>query len=173
MRKKRQLLENASYHVTARVNHRKYLLEEQALKELFLKVVARAKKKYDFRLENFVLMGNHFHFIIKPGKNVSLSDIMKWILQVVAMHYNRITGISGHFWEGRFTSRIIEGFRDFLNVFSYIDHNPVRAGLVKCARLWDWGGIGLRRRGIRGIVDELPYWLLALFPQHGQLLLAK
>lgn len=36
------------------------------MKELFLSVVKRAKGKYDFRLENLCVMGNHFHFIIKP-----------------------------------------------------------------------------------------------------------
>jgi len=68
------------------------LLQSDRMKDLFIEVISRAKKKYDFSLDNFVIMGNHFHFLIKPGKKESLSKIMQWILSVFAMAYNRITG---------------------------------------------------------------------------------
>jgi hypothetical protein len=33
---------------------------------------------------------------------------MRWILSVIAMTYNKINGLSGHVWGGRFFSRIVE-----------------------------------------------------------------
>jgi REP element-mobilizing transposase RayT len=59
-----------------------------AMKELFLSIVKRAREKYDFRLENLCVMGNHFRFIIKPVRGESFSAIMRWIMSVFAMTYN-------------------------------------------------------------------------------------
>jgi putative transposase len=85
MRLPRELKEGARYHVTARANRKEMILDTSSMKELFLSVVKRAKRKYDFRLENFCLMGNHFHLVVQPGRGESLSTIMRWILSVFAM----------------------------------------------------------------------------------------
>ena len=68
MRKSREIYINAEYHVTARINRGEFILESAEIKELFLFIVCRAKKKYSFRLRNFVVMSNHIHFLLKPGK---------------------------------------------------------------------------------------------------------
>jgi hypothetical protein len=44
------------------------------MKALFLDVVAKAKKRYSFRIENFTVRGNHFHLIIQPGKTFDYID---------------------------------------------------------------------------------------------------
>ena len=166
MRKLRKIQELAVYHVTARAVHRRTLLDPRPVKEMFLKVLARAKLKFNFKIENFVLMGNHFHFIIRPGMGENLSNIMKWILQTFAIRYNKIHGLWGHFWGGRFSSSIIPSFREFIRIFEYIDNNPVNAGLVKDSIDWPWGGSAFRRSGQTGIIEELSAWLRVLFPGH-------
>jgi putative transposase len=108
MRKPRELRAGARYHVTARANRKEMILDRGAMKELFLSVVRRAKLKYDFRIENFCIMGDHFHLIIQPGRGESLAAIMRWILSVFAMTYDRVQGLTGHIWGCRFFSRIIE-----------------------------------------------------------------
>jgi len=157
--------------VTARANRKEMILDTGPMKELFLSVVLRAKKKYDFRIENFCIMGNHFHFVIQPRNGESLSDILRWILSVFAMAYNRITGLTGHVWGCRFFSRIIAKLRDLIEVFKYIDENPVRASQVEDRRQWRYGGLGHDRRGCREIVAGLPIWLALFFPDHALLLL--
>ncbi|MCK4907433.1 MAG: transposase [Spirochaetes bacterium] len=61
MRKPRKLKENAQYHVTARINRGEYILRESKIKDLFLQVVKRAKKKYDFNIINFCVMDNNIY----------------------------------------------------------------------------------------------------------------
>ena len=161
MRKPRQLEAGARYHVTARANRKEMILDTSAMKELFLSVIKRAKKKYDFRLENFCIMGNHFHFVIQPGRGESLSAIMRWILSVFAMAFNKIRGFTGHVWGSRFFSRIISGLRELMQVFEYIDENPVKASQVADRRDWRYGGLGHNREGCREFVgvavgDNLP-----------------
>jgi REP element-mobilizing transposase RayT len=107
-----------------------------AMKELFLSVVKRARGKYDFRLKNLCVMGNHFHFIIKPVHGENLFAIMRWIMSVFAMILNRINGISGHVWGCRFFSRIIENLRALMQVNEYIDDNPARTSQIADRRQW-------------------------------------
>jgi len=173
MRKPRQLRDGALYHVTARANRREMILINEEIKELFLRVVVRARKRYDFRIENFCIMGNHYHLMIRPGPRESLSRIMQWIMSVFAMAFNRIHGYVGHVWGDRFFSSIIQSFGQFLMVFEYIDRNPVEAEQV--AQVWDWifGGVWHRRTGRRDILDGRSEFLELCFPILAQLRLKE
>ncbi|MDR2150159.1 MAG: transposase [Spirochaetaceae bacterium] len=69
-----------SYHVSSEVNRKAFELEPDDKKKLFLIVIEEAVKKgFKFKLWNFYIMGNHFHFLITPEKRQSLSEILKWI----------------------------------------------------------------------------------------------
>jgi Transposase and inactivated derivatives len=135
-------------------------LDPESVKELFASVIIRAKKKFDFRLENFCIMGNHYHFIIQPGRGENLSAIMQWILSVFAMAYNRRMKLSGRFWEDRFYSRVIKDLDELIHVSDYIDANPVVSGLVADKRDWRWGGLWHHLTSCRDIIDEPASWLL-------------
>jgi putative transposase len=172
MRRARELKEGARYHVTARANRKEMILDANARKELFLSVVKRAKEKYSFRLENFCVMGNHFHFIIQPTHGENLSAIMRWIMSVFAMAYNKTMGFSGHVWGERFFSRIIQSLRELIQVHEYIDENPVKANQVEDRRKWRWSGLWHDRNGCREIIEPPPEWFQLAFPQHGLLLLS-
>jgi REP element-mobilizing transposase RayT len=103
------------------------------MKELFLTVIGEAKtsKGFKFKLWNFCIMDNHFHFLITPEKGQSLSDILKWIKMVFAIRWNKKHNKTGHFWGDRFYSREIKDEKDFWTVYNYIDQNPVAAGLMQ------------------------------------------
>lgn len=173
MRRSRELRVGARYHVTARANRKEMILDASAMKELFLSVVKRAKAKYRFRLENLCIMDNHFHFIIQPLSGESLSAIMRWIMSVFAMAYNRIKGVSGHVWGSRFFSRIIEDFRTLMHIHGYIDDNPVEARLIEDKRQWRWGGLWFHRTGSADIVEPPSRLLLMYFPEHSLLSLPR
>lgn len=166
MRHSRVLRDGALYHVCARIVWKVRLLDEAATKRLFLEMVARARKKYDFRVENFTVMGNHVHILLRPGEGASLSRIMQWILGVFAMKLNRRHGRWGHVWGDRFMSWIVDGFRAFVDLFAYIDANPVRAGLAMHPREWAASALAQRRRGLRDIVGPLETSLAMFFPAH-------
>lgn len=173
MRKPRELQQGAVYHVTAKANRGEMILEDRGMKDLFLRVIARARVKYRFRIENFCVMGNHIHLLIRPGERESLSRILQWILSVFAMAFNRIHGYTGHVWGCRFFSRIMASFQQFMKVFEYIDDNPVEAIRVDAAGNWPYGGLWHHRYGVRGIVDGLGDYAELAFPGHGQLLIGQ
>ena len=130
-RKTREIAQEATYHVTARANRSEFILERDNFKELFVDVLQKAKKKFQFEIINLVVMGNHIHLMIKPGKKESLSSIMQWILSVFAIHYNRLNNLKGHVWYDRFKSRIVASLLQFIRTFVYITENPLKAGSAR------------------------------------------
>lgn len=108
MRKPRDLRDGALYHVTEGANRKEMILDNRGMKELFLNIL-RAEERFSFRIENFRIMGNHIHLMLRPGPGVSLSRIMQWILGVFAMAYNRMHGFTGHVWGCRFFPSVIDG----------------------------------------------------------------
>ena len=154
MRKPRQLKKGAKYHVSAKINRDEHIFEPDQIKNLFMIIVKRSKRKYKYSLENFVIMNNHIHFIIKPDENESLSRIMQWILSVFARYYNKIHNLVGHVWRGRFWSKIIDNIKQFIDTFNYISDNPVKAEMVREAQDYRYGGLYYILKGIFDIVDR-------------------
>jgi putative transposase len=91
---------------------------------------------------------------------------MQWIKTMSAKRWNKVHGVTGHLWGKRFWSRIVRGDNDVVAVCKYIDDNPVKAGLVKKAEDWVFGGLYHHRQGIKGVVDALEERILERLPQH-------
>lgn len=146
-----------TYHVASEVNRHAFELEPDEMKELFLNIVdeAKTKKGFKFKLWNFSIMGNHFHFLITPEKGESLSELLKWIKMVFAIRWNKKHNKTGHFWGDRFFSREIKNDKDFWNVYEYIDQNPVAAGLVEKPEEWKYSGAYHRKHGILIFVSQI------------------
>ena len=56
---------------------------------------------------------------------------MKRLLSSYARNFNNKYGYSGHLFDSRYTSCLIEDAIYFLEVSRYIHLNPVRAGMVR------------------------------------------
>jgi REP element-mobilizing transposase RayT len=138
MRKNRNLVNGAYYHVTARINRKDGFLLMKPAKLLFLKVLKEAQKKYKFILRNFTVMSNHYHLLIQPIDGTSLSRIMQWINSVFAIRINKLLGSNGHVWGQRFWSRVVEGIVDYVRVGIYINQNPVVEEFVTRSEDWEF-----------------------------------
>ncbi len=123
------------------------------MKEMLLETIVRAKQKYSFRVENFCVMGNHLHLILRPLGLSSLSRIMQWILSVFATRFNRVHQLRGHVWYDRFRSKVIDSIRQYLATFDYVNENPVRAGMVGAAIAYPYCGLRHIRDGSYIVVD--------------------
>lgn len=153
--------------MVARANRREFILRDDHAKHMFLETVRRAKEKYSFRIINMCVMGNHFHLMIEPGRNQSLSKIMQWILSVFARQFNRAYELEGHVWYDRFKSKLVSSLRQFMATFNYISENPVRANLVARSADYPYGGPAFIRAGPNWIIDCPSSLVRLLFPGFG------
>jgi putative transposase len=122
---------SACYHVCARGNNRRYILEKVEAKEYFLAVVERYQKRMEFKIYAFVVMDNHFHLLLEVDERFGISKVMQGILLAYSIWYRRHEKYVGHVWQGRFTSRLVESEVQLAENIRYIHANPVRAGMVK------------------------------------------
>ncbi len=141
MRKPRIKQTGACYHITARSNRGEFILHSTKIKDMFLSVLLRAKKKYEFRLKHFCIMSNHIHLMIEPQEKTDLSRIMQWILSVFAIRFNKIYGHNGHVWYDRFKSSVIRTLHRYIKIFEYISNNPLKAKMCKTVFEYEYSGL--------------------------------
>ncbi len=89
------------------------------------------------RLHAYVVMANHVHALLEP--RASLARIMKTVKGYTARRANRILGRDGkRFWQDESFDHWIRDEAEFARVVRYIEHNPVKAGLVSRPPDWPW-----------------------------------
>ena len=156
MRKKREFVDGAAYHVVSRTNDKIRVFERNLGKKIMLLVLEDAKEKYGFRLHNFCIMPNHIHLLVTPADGTNLSRIMQWIKTHSAKRWNCIHGSSDHLWGDRYFARAVKDLREFFIIYNYIDQNPVKAGLALASSDWKPSGAFQIAKNISGLVDFLP-----------------
>ena len=74
----------------------------------------------------YVLMPNHFHILITPTEDGSVSKFMQKISTGYVMYYNQKYKRSGSLFEGKFKSQHANNDRYLKYLFSYIHLNPIK-----------------------------------------------
>jgi len=126
---------NTFYHVLSRGNEKKEIFQDENDYLLFLQTLGRMVNRFGIEVHAYVLMKNHFHLLVRT-KEANLSRAIQWLGVSYAVWYNRHHQRSGHLFQGRFKSFLIENDRYFTAMCLYIHGNPLRAGFVK--RLLDY-----------------------------------
>ena len=157
MRKKREFVEGAAYHVVSRTNDKIRVFESNVGKKVMILVLEDAKEKYGFKLHNFCIMPTHIHLLITPANGTNLSRIMQWIKTHAAKRWNCIHGSKDHLWGERFFARAVKDLREFFFIHNYIDRNPVKAGLAHTPADWKSSGAYYIANDISGLVDFTPF----------------
>lgn len=73
--------------------------------------------------------------------------------------YHRHYGTSGHVWQGRYKSFVVQEDGHLLTVIRYIEGNPVKANIVASATDWKWSSHLFRSMegsSLGGLPIELP-----------------
>jgi len=106
-------------------------------RQKFLYTLTNKKKDNEFILYAYCLMDNHLHLILKENKD-NISHIMKRINTVYAIYFNKKYQQSGHLFQDRFKSEVVEGEPYLLAAIRYIHNNPLKARLVKLPEDYKW-----------------------------------
>lgn len=100
---------------------------------------ARAKVAAGAGLESVLVGRVHSRFNYRMH---DLSQFMKGFMQRYTQWHNRMHKRSGHLWEDRFKSVIVEDGVAAKTMAAYIDLNPVRANMVKNPEEYRWSSYG-------------------------------
>jgi putative transposase len=97
-----------------------------------------------YRLHAWTIMPNHVHVLLSVLPGRPLGDIVSSWKRFTAREANIVLGRAGAFWQVDYWDRFIRNEEHFSATESYIDLNPVKAGLVAEAHLWPRGSARLR-----------------------------
>ena len=127
----------AFYHVLNRGNGGEKVLGQARDKEMFLQYAGEAAEQYSLSIHTYCLMDNHFHLLVETH-DANLSAAIQWLNISYAAWYNKRHTRSGHVFQGRFKSYLIDADEYLTTVSRYIHLNPVRAGVVEKPRDYPW-----------------------------------
>ncbi len=132
----RGLVDGFIYHVLNRGNGGEEVFHKEQDYKAFINLMKKAKERYPLKILAYCLMPNHFHLVVLPIHGKDLSRWMQWLMTSHVRRYHKHYGTSGHVWQGRFKSFIIQEGSYLLTALRYVESNPVRAGLVSSAKDW-------------------------------------
>ncbi len=148
----------ATYHVFARGNAREAIFHDDRDRRAFLGILKDVVAHYRLRCHAYCLMGTHYHSILETAE-ANVSAAMRQLNGVYAQYLNRRHARTGHVFEGRFKSSLIDRTTYLLEAARYVVLNPVRAGLVARPEDWLWSSYraaaGLARVPASLTVDDV------------------
>jgi REP element-mobilizing transposase RayT len=128
---------NTFYHVLSRGNEKRDIFIDERDHRKFLEIIGQMADRFSLELHAYVLMRNHYHLLIRTKKS-NLSRAMQWLGVTYSVWFNRHHQRSGHLFQGRFKSFVIENERYFAAMSLYIHGNPLRAGVVDSLASYPW-----------------------------------
>jgi REP element-mobilizing transposase RayT len=126
------------HHVWQRGNNRRTIFIDTEDRQLFLRLLVAAVRKRGWHCLSYCLLDNHFHLVLEtPTENLGLG--MRDLCSQYAQLFNERheTG-GGHLFQARFGSKLVRNDEQLAQLFRYVAHNPVGAGLCSDPAEWPW-----------------------------------
>lgn len=125
------------HHITQRGNDRRTVFVEADDYLRYREWLDRYARKFGLEIWAWCLMPNHVHIVGVPTQEESLPRTFNTVHMQYAQHYNRTKKASGHLWQGRYFSCVLDEAHVYAAV-RYVEMNPVRAGLAVSAQDYPW-----------------------------------
>ena len=86
----------------------------------------------------YVLLVDHVHLLLTPATGDALGPLMQGVGRRYGAAFNRRHGRRGTLWAGRFRATVVQPGTPLAEAMLFIDHHPVRSGLVAAAPDYPW-----------------------------------
>ncbi len=139
MPRKRTALQNEyPYHVSARTNNREWFnLPMRVVWEIYVNEVKETSLRYGFISHAFVLMNNHFHWLVSTP-NSNLGEGMRYFMTETSRKIARACGRINKIYGARYKPTLIRSDGHYMNAFRYVYQNPLRAKICNSVDEYPW-----------------------------------
>ena len=137
-RKLRVSIASVAEHVIVRGNNRQAIFACEDDMSAYITWLTRYSKKYKVDIHAWVLMTNHVHLLCTPSDSSCISQMMQSLGRMYVMYFNKSYKRSGTLWEGRYRSCLVQNEQYLLELYRYIELNPIRAGMVQEPSEYAW-----------------------------------
>ena len=166
----RSIFANEYYHVLNRANRKAEVFHEPFDYHAFVALMAKAQERLELPILAACVMPNHVHLVVRPNASHDIARWTQWLFATHARHYHEKYRTTGHVWQGRFKSFLVQDDHYLLTVLRYVERNALRAKLVDAAENWAWGSLNWRGRRDSPITltpapIDLPRWWMGFVNQ--------
>jgi REP element-mobilizing transposase RayT len=133
----RYVLPDGVTHVFARGSRKQAIYVRAADAYRFLGGLDEMTQRFEIACLCYCLMPNHYHLVLDATR-AELSRGIHRLNGMYAQWFNREHSSWGHLFGDRFGSNEVFDEADALRVVRYVLLNPVRAGLCRHPREWQW-----------------------------------
>jgi putative transposase len=153
---------DSTNHCTWQAHDHERVLEAEGARAKLAELMEKHKKRYGILIHSYCLMGTHPHVVLTAvnGQH-DFSGFWKVVNHGFAWWFNRQHNRRGQVVMERLRSpRIQPTGNHLLTVMRYGDLNPVRAGLVRSPKDWEWSSYRYYAFGeANPLVDPAPDYL--------------
>lgn len=158
-------------HKFWRAHNREFLLKSDAIKVLYLKKLFAALKhssvKSEVEIHAYCIMSNHAHVLARYR---SVSEMLSTFMRIAHSHFgqtfNRLHKRQGAVaYDRPKTPLVQESLWNIMRVHFYIEANPLRAGMVKNLKLYQFSSFAFYAWGVKSEFSSsltVPAWYLGL-----------
>ncbi len=157
-RRNRCVLPDLPCHVTQRGVDRRETFANDQDRSVYLRLLRENSRDAAVRVLGWCLMPNHVHLIVVPQREDSLAILLRRLHGRYSQYFNARTGRTGHLWQNRYFACMLDD-EHLWSALSYVDRNPVRAGMVRWAADYSWSSAAahVTGRDAAGVVD-MDWW---------------
>ena len=127
----------AIYHIIGKGVEGINIFTDNIDRNKFLQLLQKMANSHKVQLFSYVLMDTHFHLLLKT-EEANLSRAMQLLNSSYAHWFNIKHIRKGHLFQDRYKSHIVLNSLYLYSVASYINLNPVEAGLVDSPEEYPW-----------------------------------
>ncbi len=119
--------------------------------QYYLDCLYAAAYNNDLKIHAYVLMPNQVNLLVSPGEDNSISKTLQSLGRNYVQHFNDNYDNQGALWEGRYRATVLDPSEYLLSCSRYIENSPVRSGLTKNPKAYQWSSYA---HNALGKVDE-------------------
>ena len=134
-------------HILHRGNNRQECFKNNVDYSAFLWWLREYSEKFLVEIHAWALMENHYHLLCTPLVEDGLSNMVQALGRHYVRYFNRQNQRTGTLWEGRYRSCLVQPEIYLLEVYRYIELNPVRAALVGDPAEYSWSSYQINASG--------------------------
>ena len=137
-RQARNKINGNFYHVMSQGINKEAIFDNDIYKKMYIKLIFEHAVEYNIKIVAYCIMTNHVHLLLQIENIDEMSEFMKMINMKFAMIYNKLEDRVGVVFRNRFKSEYIDSEEYLYNCIYYIHNNPVKAGIVKEQKLYQF-----------------------------------
>ena len=124
-------LGSSYYHVIVQGINKEYIFKNDLFIKKYKELIIQKKKDCNIVILAYCIMHNHAHFLIYSDKSEYLAKYMQRLNTSYSQYYNKQLKRVGYVFRNRYYSQAIFNEKQLYNCLTYIHNNPVKAGIVK------------------------------------------